>query len=180
MNLHMKDNQWLSNYLIWFTALADELSKGQGKHQPLEDLQNAAQKINSHYWEHVQECSHEQKSTQKQNPLKTNPPPTTSSSILTSFQSWLSDPKPSKPKEPTKPTTPKVDLTGKLNSHGKLTQQEWQHQINKNLCMFCGGTGHQANNCPVKARSAKGWASTTVTELTPTKEKEFGTGKKKN
>ena len=109
MNLHMKDNQWLSDYLVQFTALAvqcpwgaaclkyqfydrlpswikDKLSKGQGKHQPLEDLQNAAQKIDSCYWEHVQGCSHEQRSTQKQNPPKSNPP-TVSSSILTSSQS---------------------------------------------------------------------------------------------
>ena len=108
MNLHIKDNPRLSDYLVQFTALAvwcpwgeaplkywfydglpswikDELSKGQGKHQPLEDLQNAAQKIDSCYWEHVQECSHEQRSTQKQNPPKSNPL-TTSSSILTSSQ----------------------------------------------------------------------------------------------
>ena len=97
MNLHMKDNQRLSDYLIRFTAIAvqcpwgeaplkywfynglpswikDELSKGQGKHQPLKDLQNAAQKIDSRYWEHVQEHSRKQRSIQKQNPLKSNPP----------------------------------------------------------------------------------------------------------
>ena len=45
-----------------------ELSKGQGKHQPLEDFQNAAQKINSRYWECIQECSCKQRTTQKQNP----------------------------------------------------------------------------------------------------------------
>ena len=78
----MRDNQQLSDYFVQSTALAvqcpwgeaslkywfydglpswikDELRKGQGKHQPLEDLQNAAQKIDSHYWERVQECSHE-------------------------------------------------------------------------------------------------------------------------
>ena len=46
--------------------------------------------------------------------------------------------------------------------------------------MFCGGTGHQANNYPVKACSAKGQASTAINELTLTKEKESGTGKKKD
>ena len=121
--------------------IKDKLSKGQGKHQPVEDLQNAAQRINSHYWERVQECSCKKRSTQKPNPPKTNPP-TTSSSVPTSSQPWSSNPKSNKPKEPTKPTTPKVNLTGKLDSHGKLTQQEWQRQIDKNLCMFCGGTDH--------------------------------------
>ena len=68
MNLHMRDSQQVSNYLIQFSALSlrcawgesplkfrfyeglpnrikDKLSKGEGKHQPLEDLQRAAQKL---------------------------------------------------------------------------------------------------------------------------------------
>ena len=56
------------------TRIKDELSKGEGKHQPLGDLQRAAQKIDAHYWERVQERSHEQRTTQKQNLLKTHPP----------------------------------------------------------------------------------------------------------
>ena len=67
MNLYMKDSQQVSDYLIQFLALSlqcawgesplkfcfyeglptrikDELSKGEGKHQPLGDLQCAAQK----------------------------------------------------------------------------------------------------------------------------------------
>ena len=55
--------------------IKDKLSKGQGKHQPLEDLQNAAQKIDSRYWECVQEHSHKQRSTQKQNHQKLIPLP---------------------------------------------------------------------------------------------------------
>jgi hypothetical protein len=48
-----------------------------------------------------------------------------------------------KPKlKDSKPLTPCVDLSGKLDSQGKLTQQEWQHRIDKNLCLFCGGSGH--------------------------------------
>ena len=106
-------------------------------------------------------------------------PPTISSYVPTSFQSRSTNQKPTKTKETAKPTTPRVDLTGKLDSHGKLTQQERQNCLDKNLCLFCGGAGHQANNCPVKARSAKGRASTTVTEPTPIKEKDSGTGTKK-
>ena len=106
-------------------------------------------------------------------------PPTTSSNVLTSSRSRSTDQKPTKTKETAKLTTPRVDLTGKLNSHGKLTQQERQNCIDKNLCLFCGGAGHQANNYPVKARSAKGRASTTITEPTPIKEKDSGTRTKK-
>jgi hypothetical protein len=29
-----------------------------------------------------------------------------------------------------------------LDSKGKLTQQEQQRWIDKNLCLFCGGSGH--------------------------------------
>ena len=201
MNLYMKDGQQVSDYLIQFLALSlwcawgesplkfrfyeglpnqikDKLSKGEGKHQPLEDLQCAAQKIDAHYWERVQECSREQHTTQKQN-LSKMYSPTTSSNVPTSSQSRLTDQRPTKTKETAKLTTPRVDLTSKLDSHGKLTQQEWQNRIDRNLCLFCGGAGHQANNCPVKARSAKGQASTAVTDLTPTKEKDSGTGAKK-
>ena len=53
--------------------------------------------------------------------------------------------------EDVKPTIPRVDLTGKLDSQGKLMQQERQCRIDKNLCLFCGGSGHRTDNCPVKA-----------------------------
>ena len=68
------------------TWIKDELSKGEGKHQPLGDLQCAAQKIDARYWERVQECSRKQCTTQKQNLLKTHPP-SASSNVPTSSQS---------------------------------------------------------------------------------------------
>ena len=72
----MKDSQRVSDYLVQFTALSlrcawresplkfcfyeglptrikDELSKGEGKYQPLGNLQRAAQKIDACYWERV-------------------------------------------------------------------------------------------------------------------------------
>jgi hypothetical protein len=64
-----------------------------------------------------------------------------------------------------KPTTLRVDLSGKLDSKGKLTQQEQQHQINKNLCLFCRGSGHRTDTCLVK--SARGRAATTESETIP-------------
>jgi hypothetical protein len=81
-----------------------------------------------------------------------------------------------KPKD-LKPTTPRVDLSGKLDSKGKLTQQEQQRRIDKNLCLFFGGSGHQTNTCLVK--SARGHAITTESVPTPSKLKESGTSSKK-
>jgi ferredoxin len=69
---------------------------------------------------------------------------------------FYSEQKP-KPKN-LKLSTLRVDLLGKLDSKGKLTQQERQHQIDKNLCLFCGCSNHCTDTCPVK--SARGCAVT--------------------
>jgi hypothetical protein len=82
-----------------------------------------------------------------------------------------------KPKD-LKPTTLCVVLSGKLDSKGKLTQQERQRQIDKNLCLFCGGSGHQTNTCLVK--SARGRTATMESIPTPSKSKESGTNSKKD
>jgi hypothetical protein len=77
-----------------------------------------------------------------------------------------------------KPSTLHVDLSGKLDSKGKLTQQEQQCQIDKNLCLFCGGSGHQTDTCLVK--SARGRAATVESVPTPSKLKESSTSTKKD
>ena len=52
-------------------------------------------------------------------------------------------------------------LADKLGKDGKLTHQERQRRFDNNLCMFCGGLGHIAKDCPksssssAKARAAK-------------------------
>jgi hypothetical protein len=75
-------------------------------------------------------------------------------------------------------STPRVDLLDKLDFKDKLTQQEWQRRINKNLCLFCGGSGHRTNTFPVK--SARGRTATTESVPTPLKSKESGTNTKKD
>ena len=45
------------------------------------------------------------------------------------------------------------DLSSKLGKDGKLTQQERQRHLNKNLCLFCGATGHMAKDCPTCAQA---------------------------
>ena len=144
-------------------------------------MQTRVLNIDARYWEHQQESSCEQQHTQHQ-----NPPKATTSSVS---NTRMSNPRPTpcsdthseqelnKAKD-SKPSTPCVDLSGKLDSRGKLTQQEQQRRIDKNLCSFCGGPGHRTDNCPVK--STKGHAATTEPIPTPSKPKESGVEPKKD
>jgi hypothetical protein len=141
-------------------------------------LKQKVQNIDAKYWEQTQERSREQQ--YRQNPPKsfTSAASAVLSTTLkpTSHSNFHSEQKP-KLKD-SKPTTPCVDLSGKFDSKGKLTQQEWQHWIDKNLCLFCGGSGHQTDTCPVK--SARGCAATMESVPTPSKSKESGTNSKKD
>jgi hypothetical protein len=156
--------------------IKDELSKGK-KPRTLQVLKQKVQNIDARYWERAQERSREQQ--YRQNPSK--------SSTCTASAVPTATPKPTpcsdfcleqkpKPKD-SKPSTPHVDLSGKFDSKGKLTQQEQQRQIDKNLCLFCGGSSHRTNTCLVK--SARGHATTMEFVPTPLKLKECGTDKKK-
>ena len=46
------------------------------------------------------------------------------------------------------------DLLSKLGKDGKLTCQERQRCLNKNLCLFCGASGHMAKDCPKSTSTA--------------------------
>ena len=149
-NLRMKDTQCISDYLVRFNSLAvhcswgelalryrfyeglparlkDKICKGDGKMKMLAELQRKAQSIDARYWERVQERSQEQsqrpnttQKTQSFTPQSTSKPaPSTSRST-----SQASSSKPGKPKEALKQQSTKPDLTGKLDSQGKLTQHE--------------------------------------------------------
>jgi hypothetical protein len=110
-----------------------------------------------------------------------NPSTSTASAVLTTTlkptprSNFHLEQKP-KPKD-SKPLTPHMDLSGKLDFKGKLTQQEWQRWIDKNLCLFCGGSGHQTDICLVN--STRGHAATTESVPSLLKPKESGSNKKK-
>ena len=196
----MKDSARISDFMVKFASLAvccpwggpalryqfynglparikDELSK-LDKPQSSEELQSCCQHIDTRYWERQQECACEQR--QNSPKISTSNPPTSTLKSISPCSDFKKQ-KSVKTKD-VKPTIPRVDLTGKLDSQGKLTQQEWQCCIDKNLCLFCGGSGHRTDNCPVKA--VRGCAATTESSSapvsTPVKPKESSTEKKKD
>jgi hypothetical protein len=186
-NLRIRDNQYVSDYLVCFSGLAlcyswgepalryrfyeglppqikDELSESK-KPWTLQVLKQKVQNIDARYWERTQEHSREQQYMQnlpKSSTSAASAVPSTAPKS-TPHSDFHSEQKP-KPKD-SKPSTLCVDLLGKLDFKGKLTQQEWQRQIDKNLCLFCGGSGHQTNTCPVK--SARGHTATMESVPTP-------------
>jgi len=188
INLRMKDSQCISEYLVRFNSLAvhcswgesaprhrfydglpsclkDDVSRGDGKPKDLLGMRQKAQNSDSRYWEHVQEHSRESNTNSKTTLSKTpNQYSSTSGNNSTQQQKGQSNVKTSHPAVPEKtPSTTKPDLSGKLDSHGKLTAKERQYQIDNNLCLFCGKKGHQVTNClSAKASTAKGRAATTT------------------
>jgi hypothetical protein len=90
-------------------------------------LKQKVQNIDARYWERAQECSHEQQYRQnlpKSSTSAASAVPSTTPKATPCSNFHLEQK--SKPKD-SKPSTPRVDLSGKLDSKGKLTQQEWQH-----------------------------------------------------
>jgi Retrotransposon gag protein len=199
-NLHMRDNQHVSDYLVHFSGLAlrcswgelalryrfyeglppqikDKLSKSK-KPRTLQVLKQKVQNIDARYWKQAQECSCEQLNRQNLPKSSTSSASTVPSTTLKSIpcSEFRSEQRPRL--KDLKLTTLHVNLSGKLDSKGKLTQQERQHRIDKNLCLFCGGSGHRTDTCLVK--SARGHAITMESVPNPSKSKEFGTNSKKD
>ena len=201
----MKDTQRISEYLVKFNSLAvrcswgepalrfrfydglparlkDEISKGEGKPRTLTELRERAKNIDARYWERQAERSREQHQGQKQSKQTTTTSTATTSTSTPSTSSKTpsrtTDQKTPKNKD-AKPTTPRADLTGKLDTHGKLTDKESQNRIDKNLCMYCGKPGHRTADCNL-AKAAKGRAAAASSDTTPAKPKDSGSEKKKD
>jgi len=69
------------------------------------------------------------------------------------------------------PASRNPELQGKLGKDGKLTAEERQRRIDNKLCLFCGGTGHMARDCPKRNKDSKARSATTkATEPAPVAE----------
>ena len=136
----------------------------------LSDLRKLVQAIDSRYWERKAEVSHENASGTSDNKSeksdhsktekgkgssKSKQKDSNSSSGSTSSKGSASESKKSNP-----------DLSSKLRKDGKLTPQERQCRLNKNLCLFCGASGHMAKDCP-KSTSAAAKARAASTTPAP-------------
>ena len=176
-NLSMKPTQRIAKYLVEFNRLAtitgwdnralrhqfyrglparikDEVSR-VGKPTTLPALRTLAQNIDGRYWEREEETRRERSGQSSEK--KTEKPQSQPSSSNQGSQS-----KPHK-----KPFVPrdsgsssqnsekkKSDLDDKIGKDGKLTVAERARRFANNLCLFCGGVGHTARDCPKSSSSA--------------------------
>jgi hypothetical protein len=177
-NLKMQDNQLITKYNVEFNRLAaickwddaplrhsyyrglptrikDSLAHS-AKPSNLRSLRSAAQSVDSRYWEHHAEISHEQPKSDKKsdNPSnknsKSDKKPDKSPSSSSNNKS--SDSKSKSDKKDEKKTNL---LTDKLSKDGKLTPEERQRHFDNNLCLVCGKPGHVAKDCSCSALKAK-------------------------
>jgi len=178
-HLRMKDVHHVTQYIVDFNRLASQVQDyGDGalhrlfyfglldrlkdeiapvsKPLTLHGLRALCQEIDVRYWERKDEIARTTKSQSTPSPAKssdsggnssksskekskagnTSSPATSGSSKTTNNPSSSSSNRP--------------DLTNKLGKDGKLTADERKRHLDNNLCMFCRGPGHFADNCPKK------------------------------
>ena len=72
------------------------------------------------------------------------------------------------------------DLTSKLGKDGKLTPQECQHCMDKNLCLFCGAPGHVTKDCSKSTSVASKARAVKTTQESASSSKPSGADPKKD
>jgi len=180
-HLRMKDAHHITRYIVDFNRLAsqvqdyrdgvlcrlfysglpdrlkDEIAR-VGKPLTLHGLRALCQEIDAHYWERKDEISRTTKSQPTPSPTK---PSNSGGNSSNSGQEKSKTGNPANSSGSSKATSnqsssgSRPDLTNKLGKDGKLTADERKRCLENNLCMFCRGTGHFADNCPKKTKKAK-------------------------
>jgi len=139
--------------------LKDEIAR-VGKPLTLHGLRALCQEINARYWERKDEISRTTKSQPTSSPTKPSNSGGNSSSSgqeksKTGNASSSANSGSSKTTSNQSSSGSRLDLINKLGEDRKLTADERKRRLDNNLCMFCGGTGHFADNCPKKTKKAK-------------------------
>jgi len=189
-HLRMKDAHHVTRYIVDFNRLTsqvqdygdgalrrlfysglpdrlkDEIAR-VGKPLTLHGLRALCQEIDARYWERKDEIARTTKSQSTPSPAKS------SDSGGNSSKSGKEKSKAGNTSSPAAAGSSKTtnnlsssgsnrpDLTNKLGKDGKLTADERKRCLDNNLCMFCGGPGHFADNCPKKTKKAKARAVAT-------------------
>jgi len=185
-HLRMKDSYRVTRYIVDFNRLAsqvqdygdgalrrlfysglpdrlkDEIAR-VGNPLTLNGLRALCQEIDARYWERKDEISCMMKS---QPTSSTTKPSNSGGNSSNSGQekskagnSSTSASGSSKTTSNQSSSGSRPDLTNKLGKDRKLTADEHKWQLEYNLCMFCGGTSHFADNCPKKTKKAKARAA---------------------
>ena len=177
-NLRMHDNHHIVKYNVDFNCLAIQTSWDDSilqycyysslvecikdiigqvdKPSTLTELKNLTHSIDACHWEWLCEKSHSDKSNQSNNNRSDKKPQNFNSQLQSTAskpqQQQNSNDKSNKSSSTSTPA--KSAISDALTKDGKLTQQEWQHCLTNNLCMYCGGVGHKASDCNKASSSA--------------------------
>jgi hypothetical protein len=204
-NLKMQDNQHIVKYNVEFNRLAirtgwddsvlrhryysglaeriKDVMGQQGKPPTLEAMKTLAHSIDSRHWERNREKSRagknksegNDKSDGKNKSDDKNKSPSANNNGSGGSKNNKSKNN-NKPNKPASTSGNSAALSGKLGKDGKLTHEERQRRFDNNLCMFCGGLGHTAKDCP-KSSSSASKAKARAAQAT-TKDKESPDSKK--
>jgi len=192
-HLRMKDAHRVTRYIVDFNRLAsqvqdygdgvlrrlfysglpdhlkDEIAR-VGKPLTLHGLRALCQEIDARYWERKEQISRTTKTQSTSTPTKSSNSGGNSSnsgqekSKTGNPSSSANSSGSSKATSNQSSSGSRPDLTNKLGKDGKLTADECKRHLDNNLCMFCGGTGHFADNCPKKTKKAKARAAAIAAE----------------
>ena len=196
----MQENHQATKYFIKFTQLSSHVYWGEAallqqaynslakwiknemvhhnKPMTLSGLQRLMQAINTRYWEHKAEIVCETPATNSSsnklekndnNKLSSNRGKGSLQSKQKNNNSSSSSSNKGKSSEPKKTSTPNLSL--KLGKDRKLTPQERQCHLDKNLFLFCGAPNHREANCNKAVAAAKARASKTTPATTESSSK---------
>ena len=152
----------------YYSGLAERIKDimgQQGKPPTLEAMKLLAHSIDSRHWERLREKSRSGKNksdnqdksdnrTHKSDDKNKTSTPGSSSSNNNSNSRNNNNKNNNKTTKPASSSGNSASISEKLGKDGKLTPQERQRRFDNHLCLFCGGTGHTAKECPKSSSSA--------------------------